>query len=43
MQIEVKIPENSRSNIFTSKETKNKVPSTIFRGFEVGTKVQPVF
>ena len=43
MQIEVKIPENSRNNIFTSKQTKSKVPSNIFRGFQVGTKVWSMF
>ena len=35
--------ENSRNNIFTSKQTKNKVPSNIFRAFQVGTKVWSMF
>ena len=43
MQIEVKIPENSRNNIFTSKQTKNKLPSNTFTGFKVGTKVWSMF
>ena len=43
MQIEVKIPENRRNNIFTSKLTENKLPSNTFRGFQVGTKVWSMF
>ena len=43
MQLRVKIPQNSRNNIFTSRRTTNKVPSNIFRALKVGTKVRLVF
>ena len=43
MELQVKIPENSRYNFFTNKETTNKVPSNIFVGFEVQTMVWFVF
>ena len=35
--------KSSKNNVFTSKQTTNKVPSNIFRGFEVGTKVRLMF
>ena len=38
MQLQVKMPENSRNNVSTSKQTTNKAQSNIFRGLEVGTK-----
>ena len=41
MQLQLKMPENCRNNVFTSKQTTNKAPSTIFRGLQVGTKVRP--
>ena len=43
MQLEVKMPQKSRNNVFRTKETTNKAPSKIFRGFEVGEKVCVVF
>ena len=43
MQLRVKMPQNSRNNIFTSRKTTNKVPSNIFRALKVGTKVRLVF
>ena len=43
MQLRVKMPQNSRNNIYTSRKTTNKVPSNIFRSLEVGTNVQLVF
>ena len=43
MQLQNKMPENSRNNVFTRKQTTNTVPYNIFRAFEVGTKVQLVF
>ena len=43
MQLQVKIPQKSRNNVFRRKETTKKAPSKIFRGFEVGQKVRVVF
>ena len=43
IQIQVKMPQNSRNNVFRGKQTTNKVPSNIFRGFELRTKVQLMF
>ena len=43
MQLQVKISENGRNNVFTSKETTKNGPSIIFRGFKVKTKVRFIF
>ena len=43
MQVQVKIPQKSRNNVFRRKETTNKAPSKIFRRFEVGKNVRVVF
>ena len=43
MQLQVKMPQKSRNNVFRRKQTTNKAPSKIFRGFEVGKKVRVVF
>ena len=40
MQLQVKMHEKKRNNVFASKQTTNKALSNIFRGFEVGTKVR---
>ena len=40
MQLQVKMPEKSRNNLFRSKQTTNKGPSKILRGFKVGGKVR---
>ena len=39
MQLQVKNTQKSKNNVFTRKQTTNKAPSKIFRGFEVGKKV----
>ena len=41
MQLQVKKPQ--KNNVFTRKQTTNKAPSKMFRGFEVGKKVRVVF
>ena len=43
MQLQVKMPQTSRNKVFGRKQTTNKEPSKIFRGFEVGKKVHVVF
>ena len=43
MQLQVKMLENSRNKVITSKQTTKKPPSNIFRAFEVGTKVRLMF
>ena len=43
MQLQVKLQRNSRKNVFTSKETRSKVPSNIFRGFEVKKRYDSCF
>ena len=43
MQLQVKMPEKGINMVFTSKQTTNKVPSNIFRGLEVATKVSLIF
>ena len=43
MQLQVKMPEKRRNNVFRRKETRKKAPSQIFRGFEVRKKVRMVF
>ena len=43
MQLQVKMTQKSRNNVFRKKQTTNKAPSKIFRGFEVGKKVRVVF
>ena len=43
MQLPVKRPENSRNNVFTRKQTTNKVSFDIFTGLQLGTKVRFVF
>ena len=43
MALQVKMPKKSRNNVFITKQTTNKGPSKIFRGFEVGKKVRVVF
>ena len=43
MQLRVKMPQNSRNSIFTSRKTTNKVPSNIFRALEVARNVLLVF
>ena len=43
MQLQVKMPQNSRNKVFGRKQTTNKAPSKIFRGFKVGKNVRVVF
>ena len=43
MQLQVKMLENSRNKVFTSKQTTNKVPSNIFRGLEEMKMVRGMF
>ena len=43
MQLQVKMPQKSRNNVFSAKLTKNKAPSKIFSAFQVGKKVRVVF
>ena len=40
MQLQIKMPENSTNYLFRRKQTTNKVPASIFRAFQVGTKVR---
>ena len=40
MQLQVKMPQNSRNNVFRSKQTTSSVPPNIFKGFEVRAKVR---
>ena len=42
MQLQVKKPQKRRNNVFKKKQTTNKAPSKIFRGFEVAKKVHVV-
>ena len=43
MILQVKMPQKNGNNVFTRKQTTNKAPSKMFRGFEVGNKVRVVF
>ena len=43
MQLQVKMPQNSRNKLFKSKQTTNKVLSEIFRGLEVRRKLRLMF
>ena len=43
MKLQVKMPQKSINKVFTRKQTTNKAPSKIFRGFKVGKKVRVVF
>ena len=43
MQLEIKMPKQSRNNVFRGKQTKNKMPSEIFRGFADGKIVRLFF
>ena len=43
MQLQVKQKKSSANNVFRSKETRNKIPPKVFRGFETGRKVQFMF
>ena len=43
MQLQVKMPQKCRSNVFRSRQKPNKAPSNIFRGVEVGTSVRFIF
>ena len=43
MQLQVKMLQKSRNNVFRRKQTTKKVPSKIFRGFEIVKKVRMVF
>ena len=43
MQLQVKMPEKSRNNVFLRQQTRKKVPPNIFRLFEARTKVQLMF
>ena len=43
MQLQVKMLENSRNKVITSKQTTKKPSSNVFRGFEVGTKLRLMF
>ena len=43
MQLQVKKPQTSRSNVFKRKQTTIKAPSQVFKRFEVGKKVGVVF
>ena len=42
-QLQVKMRQKTRNNVFRRKLNTNKAPSKIFRGFEVGKKVRVVF
>ena len=43
MQLQVKMLQNSRNNVFRSKQTTNNLPPNIFRCFEVRAKVRLMF
>ena len=43
MQLQVEMPQKNRNKVLTKKQTTNKAPSKMFRGFEVGKKVRVVF
>ena len=43
MQLEVKMQEKRRNNVFKREQTTKKQPSGIFRGLELGTKVRLLF
>ena len=43
MQLPVKKPQTSRSNVFRRKQKTKKAPSQIFSGLKVGKKVRVVF
>ena len=43
IQFQVKMPQNRRNKLFTSKQTTNKAPSNILTGFKFGTKVRMIF
>ena len=43
MILEVKSPEKSRNNVFTSKQTTKRTRSNIFRGLEVETNARFMF
>ena len=43
MQLHVKMPQNSRNNAFSSKQTTNKVLPNIFRCFEIRIRVWLMF
>ena len=43
MQLQVKNAQKSRNNVFRKKQTTNKAPYKIFRGFEVGKMMRVVF
>ena len=43
MQLQVKLQQKRRSNIFRSKQTTKKVPPKIFQGLKVRKKVRKMF
>ena len=43
MQLQVKLQQKSKSNVFRRKQTRNKVPSKIRRGFKLRKKVRLMF
>ena len=43
MQLQVRMSQNSRENIFRSKQTTKKVPPNILRCFEVRRRVRLMF
>ena len=43
MELQVKMPQKSRNKGFGRKQTRNKAPSKIFRGFKVRKNVRVVF
>ena len=43
MGLQTKMPQNNQNNVFRSKQTTNKVPPIIFRGFQVRKRVRLMF
>ena len=43
MYLQVKMPEIKRKNVFKGKQTRNKIPSNIFRDFQDGKIVELMF
>ena len=43
MQLQVEMSQNSKKNVFRSKQTTKKVPPNIFRCFKLTTKVRLMF
>ena len=43
MQLKLKMLENRRNNVFASERRTNNAPSSMFRDYEVPTKVRLMF